>query len=214
MEKALTNPVLVIGDYHLSSWSMRPWLALKAAGVSFETKVIKLQKPGTRSEILAISPSGKVPILIHGDLTICDSLAICEYVAELAGDHELWPRDQKLRGLARSASAEMHSGFTSLRTQMSFGLNTGDRVNELSPETGWDIDRIFSIWRKLLQASGSKTFLCGSFGIVDAMFAPVQFRFRRYGVNIPEDLLPYRDALLTFAPVQEWLQLADAPSKL
>jgi glutathione S-transferase len=212
MEKSLTKPILVIGDYQLSSWSMRPWLALKAVGVSFETKVIKLQKPGTRGEILALSPSGKVPALIHSDLTICESLAICEYVAELAIDRELWPRDKKLRALARSASSEMHSGFTSLRTQMSFGLNTRDRIDVLSQETAWDIDRIFAIWRKLLQVSGSKTFLCGSFGIVDAMFAPVHFRFRRFGVNIPQDLRPYTGALLSFGPVQEWLRLAETES--
>jgi glutathione S-transferase len=209
----VTKPVLVIGDYKLSPWSMRPWLALKTADVVFETKSIKLQTPSTRDEILTLSPSGKVPALIHGDATICDSLAICEYIAELATDQELWPRDQKLRALARSASAEMHSGYTNLRTQMSFGLNTGDHVDQVSPETTWEIERIFAIWRDLFQVSASKTFLCGPFGIVDAMFAPVHFRLRRFGLNMPKDLRHYSENIFSFDPVEEWMQLAEEQSK-
>jgi glutathione S-transferase len=208
----VTKPIRVIGDYQLSSWSMRPWLTLKAAGLAFETRLIKLQTPGTRDEILAHSPSGKVPALIHEDVTICDSMAICEYIAELATQQELWPRDRKLRALARSASAEMHSGYTNLRTQMSFGLNTVDHVDKVSSETSWEIERIFAIWRNLLMTSGAKTFLCGPFGIVDAMFAPVHFRFRRFGVRVPEDLQTYAESVFSFHAVEEWMRLAETQS--
>jgi glutathione S-transferase len=97
---------------------------------------------------------------------------------------------------------------------MSFGLNAGDRVDDLSADTAWEIDRIFAIWRKLLQMPGSKAFLCGSFGVADAMFAPVHFRFRRFSVAIPKDLQPYTDQIFSYAPVQEWLRLASEESKM
>jgi glutathione S-transferase len=138
----MTTPTLVIGDYGLSSWSLRPWLALKAAGVPFETQLVRLQQSGSRDAILTLSPSGKLPALIHGELTICDSLAICEYAAELRPSASLWPKDQALRAMARSACAEMHSGFVNLRTQMSFGLGAGERVAAILPETHWEIERI------------------------------------------------------------------------
>jgi glutathione S-transferase len=204
----MTTPTLVIGDYGLSSWSLRPWLALKAAGVPFETQLVRLQQPGSRDAILTLSPSGKLPALIHGELTICDSLAICEYAAELRPSASLWPKDQALRAMARSACAEMHSGFVNLRTQMSFGLGAGERVAAILPETHWEIERIFAIWRGLLTRSGSSTFLCGAFGIVDALFAPVVFRFRRFGVGIPADLVGYTRAIIDFPPMQEWMALA------
>jgi glutathione S-transferase len=204
----MTTPTLVIGDYGLSSWSLRPWLALKAAGVPFETQLVRLQQSGSRDAILTLSPSGKLPALIHGELTICDSLAICEYAAELRPSASLWPKDQALRAMARSACAEMHSGFVNLRTQMSFGLGAGERVAAILPETHWEIERIFAIWRGLLTRSGSSAFLCGAFGIVDALFAPVVFRFRRFGVGIPADLVGYTRAIIDFPPMQEWMALA------
>jgi glutathione S-transferase len=209
----MMTPTLVIGDYGFSSWSLRPWLALKAAGIPFETQLIRLQQPTSRYAILALSPSGKVPALIHGDLTICDSLAICEYAAELKSSARLWPEDVALRAMARTACADMHSGFVNLRTQMSFGLGTGDRVDAVLPETQWEIERIFTIWLGLLKRSASSTFLCGGFGIADAMFAPVVFRFRRFGVSVPADLVDYVQAVLDFAPKQEWMALAKAHNR-
>jgi glutathione S-transferase len=206
----MTTPTLVIGDYGLSSWSLRPWLALKAAAIPFQTWLVRLQQPASRDAILALSPSGKVPALIHGNLAICDSLAICEYAAELKPSARLWPEDAALRAIARSTCAEMHSGFFNLRTQMSFGLGTGDRVDAVLPETQWEIERIHAIWRGLLKRSGSCTFLCGDFGIVDAMFAPVVFRFRRFGVGIPADLVVYTQGIIDFPPMQEWMALAAA----
>ncbi len=203
-------PTLVIGDYGLSSWSLRPWLVLKAAGIPFRTQVVRLQRPESRAAIPTVSPSAKLPALIHDDLPICDSLAICEYAAELKPSAKLWPEDIALRALARSACAEMHSGFLNLRSQMSFGLETGDLVDDLLPETEWEIGRIFAIWRDLLARSGSRIFLCGEFGIVDAMFAPVVFRFRRFGVGIPADLMTYTRRVVDYRHMQEWMALAAA----
>lgn len=199
---------LVIGDYSKSSWSLRAWLILKAADVSFETVRIALERENTRELILQYSPSGKVPALIKGAAVINDSLAIAEYVAETCPQADLWPENQTLRALARSASAEMHSGFVNLRTQMSFGLTLGDTPEPLTADTEFEIQRIFSIWKSLLNLSGSKDFLCGTFGIVDAMFVPVVFRFRRYGILIPIELRAYVANILEYPPVTQWLALA------
>lgn len=199
---------LVIGDFSKSSWSLRAWLVLVTADVSFETLQIKLEQSETRKRILEYSPSGKVPALLQDGIVINDSLAISEYIAETYPAANLWPQDSATRALARAAAAEMHSGFTHLRTQMSFGLNTGDTPESLTTETQEDIQRIFAIWNQLREVSGSKQFLCGDFGIVDAMFVPVVFRFRRYGVAVPVHLQEYVEKVLAFAPVQEWVKLA------
>lgn len=199
---------LAIGDFGKSSWSFRAWLILKTADVSFSTQQVKLEQADTRATILQHSASGKVPALSTAGITINDSLAIAEYIAELYPNARLWPEEQQLRALARAAAAEMHSGFSNLRTQMSFGLNTGDTPEVLSQATQDEIQRIFQIWRNLLSHSGSKEFLCGNFGIVDAMYVPVIFRFRRYGIALPADLQGYANNILNYAPVQQWLKLA------
>lgn len=199
---------LVIGDFNKSSWSLRAWLVLVAADVSFETLQIKLEQSDTRKHILEYSPSGKVPALLINDIAINDSLAISEYIAGTYSAANLWPQDSRIKALARAAAAEMHSGFTHLRTQMSFGLNTGDIPESLTAETREEIMRVFAIWSNLRDLSGSKQFLCGDFGIVDAMFAPVAFRFRRYGIAIPAQLQGYVDNVVAYPPVQKWLKLA------
>jgi len=199
---------LVIGDFNKSSWSLRAWLVLVTADVSFETLQIKLEQSETRKRILEHSPSGKVPSLLLDDIVINDSLAISEYIAETYPAANLWPQDSRTKAIARAAAAEMHSGFTHLRTQMSFGLNTGDTPESLTAETQEEIQRIFAIWNQLRDVSGSKQFLCGDFGIVDAMFVPVVFRFRRYGIAVPAQLQGYVEKVLAYAPIQEWLKLA------
>ena len=141
-------------------------------------------------------------------IIMTDSLAIAEWAAEAYPQCNPWPVNGRLRALARCAAAEVHSGFTNLRTQMSFGLGTGDVAEPLTPQTQWEIERIFQIFRSLRSASGSTSFLCGDFGIVDAMFTPVIFRFRRYGIALPADLQAYADAILSYAPMQEWMTLA------
>lgn len=203
------SKTLVIGDFNKSSWSFRAWLVLVTAGVSFETVQVQLERNDTRQRILEYSPSGKLPALLLEDLVIHDSLAISEFMAETCPTAHLWPRASSLRALARAAAAEMHSGFTQLRTQMSFGLNTGDSPERLSAETLADIARVFAIWGQLREASGSTQFLCGDFGIVDAMFVPVVFRFRRYGIGVPAHLQGYVENILGYAPVQQWLTLAE-----
>lgn len=199
---------LVIGDFKKSSWSLRAWLVMVTADTAFDTVQIKLEQPDTQRRISEYSPSGKVPALLLDSVVINDSLAISEYIAEAYPDANLWPRDTRLRALARSAAAEMHSGFTHLRTQMAFGLGAGDDAGALTAETKEEIDRIFSIWEGLLAASQSSAFLCGPFGIVDAMFAPVVFRFRRYGISVPPALQKYVDLVVAYGPVQQWLKKA------
>ena len=200
---------LAIGDYTKSSWSMRAWLVLKAAGAPFDTVHLRLEQSDTRANILRYSPSGKVPALALKDCVIHDSLAIAETIAEKSPQAKLWPSDQILRAKARSAAAEMHSGFVNLRTQMPFGVSTGDRVDEILPDTRWEINRLLFIWQDLRAASRSMEFLCGDFGIIDAMFTPVVFRLRRFGIDIPTDLKSYVDAVLNYSPVKEWLALAE-----
>ena len=199
---------LVIGDFNKSSWSFRAWLVLVTADVSFETLQLKLEQSDTRQQILEHSPSGRVPALLLNGIVINDSLAISEYVADAYPGANLWPQDPQVKALARAAAAEMHSGFTHLRTQMSFGLNTGDTPETLTAQTREEVMRVFDIWNNLRALSGSKQFLCGDFDIVDAMFVPVVFRFRRYGIAIPAQLQGYVDNILAYAPVQQWLKLA------
>ncbi|MGY2284028.1 glutathione S-transferase family protein [Pseudomonas gingeri] len=203
------STTLVIGDYNSSSWSFRAWLVLKAAGVSFEVVKVKLGQENTRAQILKYSPSGKVPALLTEGVVINDSLAIAEYIAHLHPEAQLWPQYPIPKALARAAVAEMHSGFSHLRTQLSFGLSTGDMAQALTVETKEEIQRIFSLWSDLRTRSASSRFLCGEFGIVDAMFVPVVFRFRRYGIAVPDALQDYVAQVLEHPLVQEWQQLAD-----
>ena len=176
---------LVIGTKTWSTWSLRPWLALKRTGAPFTETLVQLREVETSTaEILKHSPSGLVPVLKDGDLTIWDSLAICEYLAERFPDARLWPADPADRALARAAASEMHSGFASLRGEcpMDLGLRT---VAELSPATQANIRRIVELWSGLLERSGGP-FLLGDWGIVDAFFTPVATRFRSYGVHLSD----------------------------
>lgn len=198
---------LVIGDKNISSWSLRPWLALKQAGLPFTEVPVRLRQPDTSSQIACHSPSGKVPVLIDGDLHVWDSLAICEYVAELAADQgvALWPADRATRAEARAISAEMHAGFPALRTHMGMDVHArlsgqGHQVDALK-----DAARVAEIWtscRERFAAGGP--FLFGAFSVADAMYAPVAFRFRTYGVHLPEAAQGYRDTLLALPAMQEW----------
>ena len=176
---------LVIGTKAWSTWSMRPWLVAKRAGADFaETEVQLRQENGvSEAEIRGHSPTGQVPALKDGDLTICDSLAICEYLAERYPG--LWPKDPAARALARSAAAEMHSGFASLRGECPMDLALEPKDVELSPATHKDIRRIVELWRGLLARFGGP-FLVGEWSIADAFFTPVATRFRTYGVKLSD----------------------------
>ncbi len=198
---------LVIGNKNFSSWSLRPWLLLKQAGLPFREIPVRLRQADTKAQILAHSPSGKVPALIDGDLTVWDSLAICEYLAEKASlNHvDLWPADPKARAEARSVSAEMHSGFAALRQQMSMEVAASRPGEGQTPEVLADIARIAALWtscRERFAAAGP--FLFGDFSVADAMYAPVAFRFHTYGVELPPLAAAYRNTLLALPAMQEW----------
>ncbi len=198
---------LVIGNKNFSSWSLRPWLLLKQAGLPFREISVRLRQADTKAQILAHSPSGKVPALIDGDLTVWDSLAICEYLAEKASlNHvDLWPADPKARAEARSVSAEMHSGFAALRQHMSMEVAASRPGEVQTPEVLADIARIAALWtscRERFAAAGP--FLFGDFSVADAMYAPVAFRFHTYGVELPPLAAAYRDTLLALPAMQEW----------
>jgi len=176
---------LVIGTKAWSTWSMRPWLVLKRSGLAFDEILVELRQENNMSEaaIRAHSPSGLIPVLKDGDLTIVDSLAISEYVAEKAPG--LWPKDVAARALARAAAAEMHSGFGSLRGECPMDLAAEPRPVELSPATQKDVRRIVALWSEMLDRFGGP-FLAGGWSIADAFYTPVATRFRTYGIK-PSD---------------------------
>jgi glutathione S-transferase len=200
---------LVIGNKNYSSWSLRAWLVLKAAQVEFDEVVIPLDQPQTNEQILRHSPSGKVPALIEGDLTIWDSLAIAEYLAESFPAARLWPSDVRARAVARSVSAEMHSGFAALRQNMPMNARASFPGRGLAPGVQEDINRIAAIWRdcsvRFGEAAGGH-FLFGSFTVADAMFAPVVSRFRTYQVALDSDAQRYVDAVWNLPALQQWVE--------
>jgi len=194
---------LYVGSKRLSSWSLRPYLALAHAGADFETKVILLDQPDTKAKILAVSPAGKVPVLLDRDVVIFDSLAICEYVAELHPTAGLWPDDRATRGRARAIAAEMHSSFQALRQNMPMEL-VEDRTGQgRTAEALADIARIADVWETSLAASGGP-FLFGPFTIADAMYAPVVTRFKTYGVELSAVNQRYADAILALPAMKRW----------
>jgi glutathione S-transferase len=200
----MSSPLLYIGNRRYSSWSLRPYLVLAASGLEFRTEVIGLDQPGTAAAITAVNPAGRVPVLHHDGLVIHDSLAICEYVAELVPSVALWPRDRAARARARSAAAEMHAGFAALRRDMSMDLGVHQPGVGHTPGALADVARIVALWRGLRALAPHGRFLCGEFSIVDAFFAPVVARFRGYGVAVDDDCADYLDAVWTWPAMVEW----------
>jgi glutathione S-transferase len=203
---------LIVGNRNYSSWSLRPWLAMKQAGLAFDEVRVPLNQPDSKAQILRYSPSGRVPCLIDGALAVWDSMAICEYVNERYADGGLWPRDVEQRARARSIAAEMHSGFAALRTHMSMDIRgrypERGAAAAARPDVSADIARIESIWTDCL-ASGAP-FLFGAFSIADAFYAPVVTRFRTYAVALPARLAAYSDAVFALPSMQEWVAAAAA----
>ena len=200
------NLTLVIGDKNLSSWSMRPWLVLKASGLPFAEKKITLDTSSTRKTISRFSPSGRVPVLIHDKLKIWDSLAICEYIAELAPNRKLWPAHAAHRALARSLVTEMHSGFQSLRSQLPMDIQLRMKIKHLSAQTVSDIERIVHIWSQSMKTNGGP-FLFGDFNIVDAFYAPVVMRFLSYQIQIKDKrVLQYIKNMSKQKYIETWIQ--------
>ena len=210
----MARSLLVVGNKNYSSWSLRPWLALRVAGVDFEEVRIPLYRDDTPAAIARWSPAGKVPVLRHGDVTVWESLAICEYAAEvLAPGAGLWPAEPAARAHARAIAAEMHAGFGALREALPMNLRARVRL-PLSPAVRADVERVVAIWEDCRARFGAGgPFLFGAFGIADAMYAPVATRFDSYGVSLPPVARSYADALRALAPMREWTEAGVAETE-
>jgi glutathione S-transferase len=202
---------LIIGDKHLSSWSLRAWLLLRQFGLPFTEHLIHLDQDDTRQNILQFSPAAQVPILQADGQTVWDSLAIIEFIAEQHPDLAIWPRDAIQRAQARVMAAEMHGGFAALREDLPFELQRVASHVEIRPEVQADIDRICEIWRQGRRRIGAGgDFLFGGFGAVDAMYAPVAVRFKLYDVAVDDVCQAYMAALLSLPALADWLTEAEA----
>jgi glutathione S-transferase len=200
--------LLVIANRNYSSWSLRPWLALKHTGVPFEEVVIPLAQPSTTEEISRYSPSGRLPALRDGDTVMWDSLAICEYLAEKFPLAKLWPEDSAARAMARSISAEMHSGFAALRHNLDMNVRAR-KQRQITPEAKRDIARIAELWTDVRGRFGKGgPFLFGNFTIADAMYGPVVTRFVTYGVELPEVAAGYVKTVMALPALQAWIDMA------
>jgi glutathione S-transferase len=198
---------LVIGNKNYSSWSMRPWLALRANAIPFEEAFIPLytDNPADKERILSFTRSGKVPCLLDGDVTVWDSLSIIEYVAERFPETKLWPEDRAARAHARSISAEMHSGFLPLRNECGMNLHRPIGGVQLSADARANVARIDQIWSECRARYGQAgPFLFGGFGAADAMFGPVVHRFRTYAIDISPVAKAYMDTMLALPAFAEW----------
>lgn len=199
---------LHVFDYNYSSWSMRAGVVLRLSGVAFEESPVHLDDAG-RARVAALSPSGLLPLLEHGERRIWDSLAIAEYMAEQCPDRALWPRDAHARAVARAACAEMHSGFTAIRQQMPMNLRARYPGFARNPEVERQVARVKELWRELRARFGrGGEYLCGEFGIVDAIYAPVVARFRSYDVRLEGPLADYAAAVLRHPAVAGWHEAA------
>lgn len=193
---------LVIGNKNYSSWSLRPWIAMKHFGLAFEEVRVPLDRPETKERILAHNPAGKVPCLIDGSVTVWDSLAILEYLAER--EPRLWPADPALRARARSVAAEMHSGFSALRTHMPMNVRVRFPGKGRNAEVDADLERIGQIFD-----AARRPFLFGPFSAADAMFAPVVLRLRTYAPPLSSSSREYVETMLAVPALREWIDDAE-----
>ena len=206
----MTDITLYIGNKNYSSWSMRPWIAMKAVGLPFKEVVIAFAQSDTKEKMLAVSPTGKVPVLHHGGLRVWDSLAICEYIADTYAHLNFWPEEREARAEARSICAEMHSGFQAMRVALSMNVRRHFGVFYVKPDVMQDIDRILQIWATMRDKYKAKgEYLFGEFSIADAFFAPVITRFESYGVAVPPVCRVYMDAMLLHPAMKQWIKEAE-----
>ena len=204
---------LVIGNKAYSSWSLRPWLAMKYAGLAFDEIRIPLFENGHAAKIRQYSASGKVPVLVDGATVIWESLAICEYLAERHPEKKLWPADAAARAHGRAISAEMHAGFLALRGNMGMNVRRSYPRVGRTAEVAADIARIEAIWNDCLTRYGGP-FLFGAFSIADAMYAPVATRFRTYAVKLSDATQRYADTLLALPAMREWYAAAQTETEV
>src|SRR5437763_7288433 len=198
-------PTLIIGNKNYSSWSLRPWIAMKVAGIAFDEIVIPLCEPGSRERVLAYSPTGKVPALADGDIPVWESLAILDHLADAVPQAGLWPTDGKARAHARAVAAEMHAGFAALRRYCPMNMWRPPKVRELTPEAAADVHRIEVIWTDCRTRFGKQgPFLFGAFGAADAMYAPIVSRFVTYAIEVGPVALGYMEAVQALPAWQEW----------
>jgi glutathione S-transferase len=199
---------LALANKAYSSWSLRAWLAVKQTGAPFEEVVIPLRQSDTRTEILKYSPSAKLPALIHGGVTVWESLAIIEYLAEIFPDAGLWPKDAAARAYARAAAHEMHGGFLALRRALPMNMRHDFPGLEIDEAVGAEVNRIQAIWRNTQRhftgATGEGPYLMGGFSAIDAMYAPVASRFATYAVELESQAQDYVDAVQAHPDMKNW----------
>jgi glutathione S-transferase len=194
---------LIIANKNYSSWSMRPWVLMRGLQIPFAERLLLFHANSGAGDFRIFSPSGRVPCLVDGAVKVWDSLAIAEYLAERHSG--VWPQDPATRAWARSAAAEMHSGFQSLRNVCSMNVGVRIRLHRLLPPLQADLSRLAALWVQGLDAYGGPWLAGNEFGAVDAFFAPVATRMQTYGLALPPRAAQYVQHLLDFAPVREWV---------
>jgi glutathione S-transferase len=200
---------LIIGNKNYSSWSFRPWLAMKVAGIPFEETVISLEAQDFKTRVTALSGAGKVPVLIDGGIRVWESLAILEYLAEKFPAATLWPQQVEARAHARAVASEMHAGFLPLRRLLPMNVWRPIKPRVLDAGAAADVARIDAIWSDCrARFGGNGPFLCGAFGAVDAMYAPVVWRFHTYAVEVGAEARAYMRAVVALPAWSEWRDAA------
>ena len=205
------NLTLVIGNKAYSSWSLRPWILLTQFGIPFAETVIPMYQPTTRTDMLRLGPTGKVPLLLADDIVVWESLAIVEFVADAFPDRPIWPVDRKARAMARSLAAEMHAGFPSLREACPTQFRRQPRPQPIDDRVRADVDRIEAAWAAARHRHGEGgPFLFGAFSAADAMFAPVVNRFHAYAIEVRPETRAYMEAIMALLAWRQWIADAEA----
>ena len=203
----MAKATLTISSKNYSSWSLRGWLLCRMAGLDFEEKPVDIDDPESRQELLLLSPSVRVPRLSHDGVEVWDTLAIAEYLNEVAPSAGLLPADRKIRAHCRAVSGEMHSGFHNLRSALPMNLRARHRHFKVFSGARPDIQRIKEIWTECLNTYGGP-FLVGGPSVADAMYAPVCTRFRTYAVELEPHLTKYCETIFAWSPMAEWTDAA------
>jgi glutathione S-transferase len=203
----MAKPELIVGNKNYSSWSLRPYMALKMADVPFTDKLVRIMVPETPKALAKYKATGKVPLLVHNSLVIWDTLAMIEYAAETWPIKPIWPKNKKARARARSVSAEMHSSFGALRNACPMNLRRERKLppGGITPAVAKDVARIEAIWAECRKQFGKGgPFLFGKFSAADAMFAPVCSRFETFAIPVSKTSRAYMDAIFATSAFQQW----------